>query len=325
MKNHYFVLFQDCIITDGAKRSIIFDVGQKNYIAIEKVHRNLFIQDSYFHCNNDNFTFAKNLEKINFGYFTNDVTKDKLNQRTYHYFNPKDFSNIVIDFDENLAFDIDLLINKLKYLNVDSIQVRCVEPCEDLLIKFLSCIEIFSFRSIELYIPSKDSNNSRDILKKISKISKKLTFVTFYNSTKNETYIFKGLRVIHNIQNIFEENQCGYISQSYFVPDIQFYSESQLHNNCLNKKIAIDIKGNVKNCPYSKEIFGNINELNLQELMLNEHFKKYWFLKKDDINICSDCEFRYICSDCRIFTVDNDLNGKPEKCKYDPYSNIWND
>jgi hypothetical protein len=47
-------------------------------------------------------------------------------------------------------------------------------------------------------------------------------------------------------------------------------------------------------------------------------------VRKDDIEVCKDCEFRYICTDCRIFKNDsNDIYSKPKKCNYDPYTNTW--
>ena len=53
-------------------------------------------------------------------------------------------------------------------------------------------------------------------------------------------------------------------------------------------------------------------------------YKKLWFIKKDDIEICKDCEFRYNCTDCRAFTIENNVYSKPLKCNYNPYTNEWN-
>ena len=42
--------------------------------------------------------------------------------------------------------------------------------------------------------------------------------------------------------------------------------------------------------------------------------------RKDKIDQCKDCEFRYACMDCRCFLkeADNPLS-KRAKCKYNPY------
>ena len=53
-------------------------------------------------------------------------------------------------------------------------------------------------------------------------------------------------------------------------------------------------------------------------------FKKYWFINKDQIAVCKDCEFRYICTDCRAY-IENpeDMYSKPLKCAYNPYTSEW--
>ncbi|GEN75154.1 hypothetical protein CHA01nite_08940 [Chryseobacterium hagamense] len=75
--------------------------------------------------------------------------------------------------------------------------------------------------------------------------------------------------------------------------------------------------------------FGNIENTTLEEALSKKDFKKYWNITKDDIEICKDCEFRYICTDCRAFTEaalrsDQGLDiSKPLKCGYNPYTNEW--
>ncbi|MNX99984.1 hypothetical protein D3C86_1324620 [compost metagenome] len=60
--------------------------------------------------------------------------------------------------------------------------------------------------------------------------------------------------------------------------------------------------------------------------MADPAFKEHWFTKKDDIAVCRDCEFRYVCTDCRAYVEDPaDAYAKPLKCGYDPYANVWED
>ena len=72
------------------------------------------------------------------------------------------------------------------------------------------------------------------------------------------------------------------------------------------------------------ESFGNIIDTTLQDALNKPNFKKYWNITKDQINICKDCEFRHICTDCRAFVeTPEDQYSKPLKCGYNPYNNIW--
>lgn len=62
----------------------------------------------------------------------------------------------------------------------------------------------------------------------------------------------------------------------------------------------------------------------LVTLKNNPGFKKYWNIKKDDMTKCKDCEFRYICTDCRAYLEDpDDIYSAPLKCGYDPYTGKW--
>lgn len=102
------------------------------------------------------------------------------------------------------------------------------------------------------------------------------------------------------------------------------FAESKSYNSCLNRKISIDINGNIKNCPSMPQSFGNIRDTTLQEAIEHKDFKKYWSITKDQIDVCKDCEFRYICTDCRAYKENpEDDYSKPLKCGYSPYTNKW--
>ena len=58
---------------------------------------------------------------------------------------------------------------------------------------------------------------------------------------------------------------------------------------------------------------------NIFEVVDSERFQKLWHLNKDEINECKDCQYRYICKDCRAFTVDSKSLNKPIFCGFNPY------
>ncbi len=124
-------------------------------------------------------------------------------------------------------------------------------------------------------------------------------------------------------------NSCGKVDLKYFNTNIQKVVEAMNYNSCLHKKISIDKYGNIKNCPAMPQSYGNIKELSLEEALNHTEFKKYWNLTKDNIEVCRDCEFRYICTDCRAYTEQSHSNSdgldtsKPLKCGYDPYTGEW--
>ena len=73
-----------------------------------------------------------------------------------------------------------------------------------------------------------------------------------------------------------------------------------------------------------KESFGNIKDTTLEEAINKHGFKEYWNIKKDDVTKCKDCEFRYICTDCRAYIADpSDIFSSLIKCQYNPYIAEW--
>ena len=72
------------------------------------------------------------------------------------------------------------------------------------------------------------------------------------------------------------------------------------------------------------KIYGNITNDKLQDALKHPDFKKSWLISKDQVLTCKDCEFRYICTDCRAYLEDpEDIFSKPLKCGYNPYTCEW--
>ncbi len=75
-----------------------------------------------------------------------------------------------------------------------------------------------------------------------------------------------------------------------------------------------------------KESFGNLTDTTLVEAIEKPGFQKTLGYKKNFITKCKDCEFRYICTDCRA-NLENpdDIYSAPCKCSYDPYTGEWSE
>ena len=152
----------------------------------------------------------------------------------------------------------------------------------------------------------------------------------FYNCSQSPFKAKNDFRFSLNfIEDELQLSACGKVELKYFNTNISKVLESINHNSCLYKKIGIDRNGNIKNCPLMVESFGNIHTSNLDEATNLPGFKKYWDLTKDYIETCKDCEFRYVCTDCRAYTEGNKKNNagldisKPLKCGYNPYTGEW--
>ncbi len=248
------------------------------------------------------------------------------------YFDNFDFScpsiieNIIYEIKKiDIAYikNIDL-INQLENLFVKFIEIRIFgeEFSENEISELLTLFESSLIESIDLYIPFINEINYENLLENF----KRLRIIFIFNSIQ----VSSKARLIHSKETL-KNSSCGVINLFYMAPNMKNFFISQSLNSCLYKKISIDGEGNIKNCPSMTESYGNIKDTTLAEAIEKPGFKKYWNINKDQIAVCKDCEFRYICTDCRAYVeAPHDTSGpestnlsKPLKCGYNPYTGEW--
>ena len=135
----------------------------------------------------------------------------------------------------------------------------------------------------------------------------------------------RAVPVAYLAQAISSPACCGEVHPAYFVTNLETFGEARRYNSCLHRKIAVDARGEIRNCPSLPRSFGNVRDTSLHSALAHRDFAALWSINKDQIEVCKDCEFRYICIDCRAYlTDDRDLYSKPVKCGYDPYAAEWN-
>lgn len=121
----------------------------------------------------------------------------------------------------------------------------------------------------------------------------------------------------------------GLILGPNFFNTLDFFERSVSGNNCLAGKITITDNGNVLPCIFSREqIVGNVRQKSIKEVLTGK-IQKIWGLTKDDVLVCQDCEYRYVCFDCRPISEGASCgNGQYEtapypRCTYNPYTGEW--
>tara|TARA_R110000823_G_scaffold11973_8_gene40317 strand:- start:276 stop:1301 length:1026 start_codon:yes stop_codon:yes gene_type:complete len=245
---------------------------------------------------------------------------------------PSKITNAIIDLDKithnyiNLVAQLEVL--KCSYLQIRFFNVIGINTINEI-VEYLNN-QKSRIISIDFIIPYYE-NFILEEFNSIIKQNSRIHSIIIYNSPFDKSY--KPLNgemgyLILLERNILNEKHCGIINTEYFYSNIKLFSESQHHNTCLNRKISIDKDGNIKNCPSMPQSFGNIKDTTLEEALNHPDFKKYWNVNKDMIEVCKDCEFRHICTDCRAYTERTHFDGeidlsKPLKCGYNPYTNEW--
>jgi len=238
---------------------------------------------------------------------------------------PYDITNGIIDIDELSKPEAFNRVSKFMELKVPHIELRFFcDISEEELSQILAPSLGSEINSIIIYLPYRQGKDHSKFESLVQKHLRILALYIYSSPEEKKLNLHNNQSQIVFLNKNINDKNCGIVDQKYFISNVSFQRESRHFNTCLNRKISIDSKGNIKNCPSMTKSYGNINDITLEEVLNKQEFKDVWNIKKDDIKICQDCEFRYICPDCRAF-IENprDIYSKPLKCGYDPYTGVW--
>ena len=330
------MIFANCIPVKGAYRSSIIDLQHNEcflipnglYTILTK-YKGLKIDEIKSHFDDDDkivideyFDFL-NRNKLLF--FVSNV--DLYPELSTDFNFAGEISNAIIEVDFSLSYgDYEKLIFNLDALGAKAVQIRfkgdkvTLSKVYDLM-AFFNTTAILDLEIVIEYGYHFSTTRVQELIDKYPRISS----VNIYKHAEKLDYTYNQVPVRFCDYN-FSNMNCGVFNQNSFIINEPFYFESQLNNSCLNKKISVDAQGNIRNCISLPNKFGNIKDTTLDEALNKPGFKKYWNIPKDKIEVCKDCEFRYICVDCRAYTeAPDDMFSKPLKCGYDPYSGEWSE
>ncbi|AEI47369.1 grasp-with-spasm system SPASM domain peptide maturase [Runella slithyformis] len=330
-----FKLFSCCIPVRGALRSTICDVQRRTFSFIPNKLHELLIdykdKDIDFIKKHFNNEYDKQIEE----YY------DFLLKKEYVFAcdNPEQFpsiemiwkipsviTNAVIDFSKYSNHDIVKISKELEALGCLAIQFRFYDLVEiDEIQNILQLFNLSRIHDIQILMKSSYKQSFRD-LEKLCLINTRVSIIIVHSNKYNKKKQARNCKtpILFIKTNITNHSFCGFVNYNHFVVNITHFTESQKHNTCLNRKISIDTEGNIKNCPSMSKSYGNIRDTTLREAIEKQGFKDVWYIHKDQIEICKDCEFRHICTDCRAYIQDpNNIYSKPAKCSYNPYTATW--
>lgn len=229
-------------------------------------------------------------------------------------------SNALFEIEDEDSYDMNLALSQIIALG-----------CRNIYIKFLGKTTLDKVQEVFEVLKKHDFNSvdvcvSHDVLD-----MEKVTNFVYANpiirnfiltdAEKNEMRQISedGMSTIVLEQRSMSESKK--LTPNLFNLSLKFIDESRRFHNHLHKKISIDSKGFVKNLPTFIEHFGHIDTTSLEEVISNKDFRDPWFIQKDQVSICKDCEHRYICP--QITTQKEEIYSKPKACNYNPYTAQW--
>lgn len=313
--NKFLNIFTFCKIIKGTEQSIICDFQKLSikYIPNSMVEViNMLENNEYLNVKNE-FNDQKDIFKsyvsflINekFAFFSDE--RDNFMPLDTNWSSPEIINNSIIEYNFE-KYDLKKTLTQLDNLNCKFIELRFLSFDDEKFIeieKILNHCNDFGFRSLRIFIPFIDHNICTKIYHKFKKF-KKIEVIVFYNSPKE--------KLIYNIQNtVFVKHSMEEIRFSNFndkdiIIDLKYYLEAQKYNPYYNKKVSVDLKGNIKNCVKNKTIHGNVNDTNLKTIVQSSKFQEFWYITHDKIIDVNENELRYnmlISNDLK--RIDNDF------------------
>lgn len=337
MKDKYFIVFSCCVFVNGKKKGLVCDLQRNVFYSVPNTLASFFknklnfdikkIKEKYPIDFDVIYEYFEFLEKNDIGYFSgfenNNLKKIDID---YFYDSRANISNAIIEFNDE-SFN-DKIIKELNNQNCESLEIRFFEIIDPNKLQIISNkFEDSSIISLTLLLQYSDFLTF-DFFKGLWQNNTRIKEIFIFSSPTDEIIENKNYYIKYTSEIFTNSKMCGTICKNNFISGLNIFSESKKVNSCLYKKISIDKDGNIKNCPSMSKSFGNIKNTTFEEVLNQPNFKKYWNVTKDMIEACKDCEYRYICTDCRAYTERNHFDGdidlsKPLKCGYNPYTNEW--
>ncbi|BDX39652.1 hypothetical protein CYCD_30070 [Tenuifilaceae bacterium CYCD] len=318
----HYKKFADCFLVKGYVQNLIYDISRKDAFSIDSKTFNVLskdvIQEKLLLTLQENIVEELLEKEVIFPCLLSEAKMFPAIKATW--IGPFQIQSCIVDIDNHSSFEFYKIISQLSDLGCRALQLRfasCVRRS-----KVLNTLGFFSgsnILSVELILPSRVV----DIEELISKY-KMLTTITLYGADKCSFAHLNGCVVFITTENYYGIEQCGVVEAGFFVCNRELYFESLNCNSCLNRKISIEVQGNIKNCPSCTQSFGNIKDTTLKQSLEHPDFKKLWSITKDQVDVCKDCEFRHMCTDCRVYIKDpENIYSRPAKCNYNPYIAKW--
>ncbi|WP_316795475.1 grasp-with-spasm system SPASM domain peptide maturase [Pedobacter agri] len=338
----YMLTYTNIFLVRGTTQSLVLDLSKKDWIYLDNDFADIFeafrsyslqeIEDTLNNESKQEFhIFLAFLVDNDYGTLVDDLSL--FPKITEAWYSPYEITNCIIDFNGEFH-NVNKIADELFDLGCQYLEIRFyysapLEQIKDV----LNVLSGKDFRNIHI-ITKFSAGILKSDLRALHRKYLNCSF-TIYGSHENLFYESELENVLPSVgyinyiqQNIADCTSCGLINSTTLLnpTNVSTLMHNKLYNSCLNRKIAIDINGFIKNCPSMSDYFGNIKNDSLITIARSAIFQKKWEINKDSIKVCQDCEYRYVCSDCRAYLDDpSDELSKPLKCGYDPYTGEWED
>ncbi len=339
MLSKNYCLTSTCPTLKGFNRAAIYDLPKSTYEFVPNSiydFLNLLSQNSITQIYNDTPVEYRGIVEEYLNYclekeyvleIPSEINKKSFPKLSLEFEFPSIISNISVRINYNSTVDfekIKTILIATKCYNIQLIFSKGFDLKN--VVSYLDVIKDIGMSSMEIII-AYSADFDYEIL---TNSYKNISFVFIYSAPSGQfmkSHVL-GLQQIFTSEKPFEITHTK--SLDFFNVNITLFTESQKHNTYFNRKLFIDVNGDIKNAPLMENIFGNINSFNnsaeILKIIASNEFQEYWNVHKGLIDICKECEFRHMCVDNRIPVKRNEKEWYHEiECNYNPYIAKWQD
>lgn len=312
-------LFSEVLFVNGHIKSVLVDVGRYTYYNVpnEIIKLQSINQKLDQNLDDTEREYVKFLIDNELAYWADKFDFENIPEIDYNWYSPHEITNVDLE-----VFNLETLIhsiNLIKDLEIPNL--------------VLTCLEGFIISNLETLLKAVDDStiiNVFIIINKPDYINSELLNFLSNDPRVNSIYLNGYTHTISDatnkiiISNDFEVKTSG-INEVDFNANLKFFTESQSHNTYFNRKLYIGPLGEIKNAPECEDIHGYIHSPEeLKEIISAPKFQKYWFVHKELIDVCKDCEFRHMCLDNRVPIERSESEWfHTLECNYNPYICKW--
>lgn len=332
--SYYINVFANCIPVKGAKSAIICDLQRGNYFEIDMVLHEILENHSEKTIDQIIEFYGREYEDEILNQINQLLKEDLIHITTEPHLFPKldltwevpsVITNMIIEYGDYFEKREMEIVEDLNKLGVKHLELRFYsEVSYESLCRALQTIRKTKVSGIYLVL----QDFLGDDIDRFLIENQRIINILLLNVKSSEHERYKDNNKVSVKKNKkVHDHSGGIIRPSAFKVNLELFTESQKFNSYLNRKLTILENGDVKNCPSMPEVLGNIQQSRLVQIFdsKKDDLIKDWSISIDEIKICKDCEFRYICPDTRAFNKSDNVYSKSLNCHYNPYIGEWED
>lgn len=239
---------------------------------------------------------------------------------------PRHITNAILEVDDPGSYPFATTVAQLNELSCQAIQIRLLRyfsPAQmtDEILKALAGTQI---SYCEIMAPTGDIPVAQwiDLMDMQPRLRRVFVYAAAEDAVLYNDNDRFGRKIVAFRKDIRQDTN-EKIRPERFSPNIISFTEAQSHNLGLNRKVAIDSLGNIRNYISHTHSFGHVNEQKLEMVINQPAFREKWFLSNDQIEDCKNCQYRYTCVSNSDIRQENDKYYKTDMCTFNQQENTW--